>query len=163
MLFECMHRNCNLIPLMKHNLLFTRQHYILMREHVCKESDIPVTTSIINQWKLIDHVRVSNKKSKTDFEVWQKVLKEERSKTQDAFVRDETIQYNYGGFNENIGKKNNTCMWVLSNYIYSSDFSLRWKFHHTAKYLNCNVATILNTNIYFNKCFVCYVMMCRFC
>ena len=105
MLFECMHPNCNLIPLMKHNLLFTRQHYILMREHVCKESDIPVTTSIINQWKLIDHVRVSNKKSKTDFEVRQKVLKEERSKTQDAFVRDETIQYNYGGFNENIGKK----------------------------------------------------------
>ena len=106
MLFECLHPNCNLIPLMKHNLLFTRQHFILMREHVCKESDIPVTTSIINQWKLIDRVRVRNKKSKTwDFKVRQKILKEERSKTQDAFVRVETIQYKYGGFNENIGKK----------------------------------------------------------
>ena len=31
-------------------------------QNVCKESNISVTTSMINQWKLIDHVRVCNKK-----------------------------------------------------------------------------------------------------
>ena len=34
-------------------------------QNVCKESDIPVTTSVINQWKLVDHVRVRNKKCNT--------------------------------------------------------------------------------------------------
>ena len=51
-------------------------------------------------------------------------------------------------------RKNNTCMWVLSGYIYSSNISTRWKFHDTAKHLNCNVVTILNTNNSINGLFV---------
>ena len=78
---------------MKHNLLFIWRQYFLIRnetqfavylatllvnqetcesfQNVLKESDIPVTISMINQWKLIDHVRFRNKKRKTsrDFKV----------------------------------------------------------------------------------------------
>ena len=51
-------------------LLFNHGTYEIF-QNVCKESNISVLTSMINQWKLIDHVGVCNKKCKTlrDFNV----------------------------------------------------------------------------------------------
>ena len=51
-------------------LLFNHGTYEIF-QNVCKESNISVLTSMINQWKLIDHVGVCNKKCKTlrDFNI----------------------------------------------------------------------------------------------
>ena len=173
----CLHANRNIILLMKHNLLFIWRQYFLIRnetqfavylatllvnqetcesfQNVFKESDIPVTISMINQWKLIDHVRFRNKKRKTsrDFKVRPKTWKKERSKTRDAFARDKEYNIHWVDSLKTV-RKNKTCMWVLNGYIYSSNFSTRWKFHDTAKHLNCNVVTILSTNNSINASFV---------
>ena len=125
MLFGCLHQ--------KENLLFTWQHYFLIREHV--------------RYFTICIKRVHIKKRKTwrvsKFDEKLKKKKDQRSRMHLLEMR----EYNISRMDSlKTLRKNNTCMRVLSRYIYSSNVSTRWKFHRTVKHLNCNVVTILNTS-----------------
>ena len=76
---------------------------------VCTALDLDVSNNMKNQWRLLDNVRFRHKtrKSSEKFKSRRRVLKKERSKKLDAFVRKEGIQYKSGEFSGSKKKSSN--------------------------------------------------------